>query len=183
MKIIRVAGDTGTNARPWRSTGLASARRVSWQRFWFFTIPRTDISNRWRPQSPKALAPLDAQVEVKRVPETVPEDVARKSGFKLEPAGTDRHRRRAAAIRRDHLRHRHPLRQHDGADEDLHRPDRPPVGQRRAGRQGRLRCSHRRTPSTADRSPPSSPSTTVLLHLGFIIVGLPYAFQGQMGVE
>jgi NAD(P)H dehydrogenase (quinone) len=24
---------------------------------------------------------------------------------------------------------------------------------------------------------------TVLLHLGFIIVGLPYAFQGQMGLE
>lgn len=24
---------------------------------------------------------------------------------------------------------------------------------------------------------------TVLLHLGFIIVGLPYSFQGQMGLE
>ena len=41
------------------------------------------ISSRWRKRSPQARA-AGAQVDIKRVPELVPEEIARKSGFKLD---------------------------------------------------------------------------------------------------
>ena len=111
--------------------------------------------------SPRARARCaGAKVDIKRVPETVPDDV-----FKpMRAARASRPRAIAqpaelGQLRRHHLRHRHPLRQHDRPDAHLPRPDRRAVDERGAGGQGRLGV-HRPAPrSTAARRARSSAFT------------------------
>ena len=79
-----------------------------------------------------------ADVVVKRVPELVPEEVARQSHFKLDQAAPVATVDELVRLRRDHLRHADPLRQHGLADEAVHRPDRWALDEGCAGRQGRL---------------------------------------------
>ena len=122
-----------------------------------------------------------AEVDVKRVPETRAGRDRRAS-----PASSSTRRRRSprstsCRLRRHHHRHADALRQHDGADEELPRPDRRPLGAGHAGRQGRLGLHLHAPPSTAARRARSSRSP--LLHQGMVIVGLPYSFAGQMGVD
>ena len=57
-----------------------------------------------------------ATVDVKRVPETVPLEICKASGFRLEQAAAAGRAGRARALRRHPLRHADPLRQHGGAD-------------------------------------------------------------------
>ena len=121
-----------------------------------------------------------AEVGVRRVPETVPEDVARKSGFKLD--------QKAAVARIEEL-----------ADHDAVIFGTPTRFGNMAGQmknfldqagalwmQGKLvgKVAGVFTSSATQHGGQESTILTfhpVLLHLGFIIVGLPYAFQGQMG--
>jgi len=123
-----------------------------------------------------------AQVEVKRVPELVPEDVARKSGFKLDqkaPIATVQELPEYDAIifgtgtRYGNMtsQMKNFIDQTGGlwASGAL------------VGKVGSVFAS-----SATQHGGQESTILTfhpVLLHLGFIIVGLPYAFQGQMGVD
>lgn len=123
-----------------------------------------------------------AQVEVKRVPETVPEDVARKSGFKLDQQAP------LATVEE--------LPQYDAIIFG--------TGTRYGNMTAQMKSFIDRTGSlwssgalvgkvgsvfTSSATQHGGQESTiltfqvVLLHLGFIIVGLPYAFQGQMGVS
>jgi NAD(P)H dehydrogenase (quinone) len=123
-----------------------------------------------------------AQVELKRVPETVPEDVARKSGFKLDQKapiatveelpqydaiifGTGTRFGNMTAQMKSFLDRTGPL----WASNAL------------VGKVGSVFSS-----SNTQHGGQESTILTfhpVLLHLGFVIVGLPYAFQGQSGVD
>lgn len=123
-----------------------------------------------------------AQVEVKRVPETVPEDLARKSGFKLDQKapiatieelpqydaiifGTGTRFGNMTAQMKSFIDRAGPLW----------------VAGALVGKVGSVFSS-----SNTQHGGQESTILTfhpVLLHLGFIIVGLPYAFQGQMGVS
>jgi len=123
-----------------------------------------------------------AQVEVKRVPETVPEELARKSGFKLnQPApiatvdelpqydaiifGTGTRFGNMTAQMKTFIDQTGPLWLKGSL----------------VGKVGSVFSS-----SNTQHGGQESTILTfhpVLLHLGFIIVGLPYAFQGQMGVS
>lgn len=123
-----------------------------------------------------------AQVVVKRVPELVPEDVARKSGFKLDqkaPIATVQELPEYDAIifgtgtRYGNMtsQMKNFIDQTGGlwASGAL------------VGKVGSVFAS-----SATQHGGQESTILTfhpVLLHLGFIIVGLPYAFQGQMGVD
>lgn len=75
-----------------------------------------------------------AEAIIKRVPELVPEEVARKSNFKLDQKAPVATIGRAARLRRDHHRRADPLRQYGGADEELSRSGRRPMGARQAHR-------------------------------------------------
>jgi NAD(P)H dehydrogenase (quinone) len=123
-----------------------------------------------------------AQVELKRVPETVPEDIARKSGFKLDQKapiatveelpqydaiifGTGTRFGNMTAQMKTFIDRTGPL----WASGAL------------VGKVGSVFSS-----SNTQHGGQESTILTfhpVLLHLGFIIVGLPYAFQGQMGTD
>lgn len=123
-----------------------------------------------------------AQVDVKRVPETVPEDLARKSGFKLDqPApiatveelanydavifGTGTRFGNMTSQMRSFLDRAGPL----WATNAL------------VGKVGSVFTS-----SATQHGGQESTILTfhvTLLHLGFIIVGLPYSFAGQRGVS
>jgi NAD(P)H dehydrogenase (quinone) len=121
-----------------------------------------------------------ADVVVKRVPETVPEEVARKSGFKLD--------QKAPIATVDELA------QYDGIL--FGTPTR--FGNMTAQMKSFLdqagslwmkgslvgKVGSVFTSSATQHGGQESTILTfhpVLLHLGFVIVGLPYAFQGQMG--
>ncbi len=80
-----------------------------------------------------------AEVTVKRVAELVPDDVAKAAHYKLDQAAPIADPLELADYDARHLRRADPLRQHVGADEELPRPDRPALGQGRAGQQGRTR--------------------------------------------
>jgi NAD(P)H dehydrogenase (quinone) len=123
-----------------------------------------------------------AEVVIKRVPETVPEEVAKNGHFKLDQQAPRRHRRRAARLRRHHHRRPDPLRPHAFADGGLPRPDRRPVGARRAARQGRRRLHLDRTQHGGQETTLFSIITN-LLHFGMVVVGLPYSFAGQMTLD
>ena len=118
-----------------------------------------------------------AHADIKRVPELVPEDIARKSGFKLDQAAP------IATVP-------------EFADYDaiIFGPGtrfgvvtsqmrnfldqtRPALGNRRARGKGRLGVHRLRDPA---RRPRSTLLTIIptLLHHGTVVVGLPYAFQG-----
>jgi len=123
-----------------------------------------------------------AQVDVKRVPETVPEDLARKSGFKLDqPApiatveelpqydaiifGTGTRFGNMTAQMKTFIDQTGPLWMSGAL----------------VGKVGSVFSS-----SNTQHGGQESTILTfhpVLLHLGFIIVGLPYSFQGQMGTS
>jgi NAD(P)H dehydrogenase (quinone) len=122
-----------------------------------------------------------AQATVKRVPETVPEEVARKSGFKLEQKAP------VATIEE--------LAQYDGIVFGTPTRFGNMAGQMKtfldqAGSlwmKGALvgKAAAVFTSSATQHGGQESTILTfhpVLLHLGFVIVGLPYAFQGQMGL-
>jgi len=122
-----------------------------------------------------------AEAVVKRVPELVPEDVARKSGFKLDqPApiaaidelasydgvmfGTGTRFGNMTAQMKNFLDQAGGLWMSDGL----------------VGKVGSVFTS-----SATQHGGQESTILTfhpVLLHLGFVIVGLPYSFKGQMGV-
>jgi NAD(P)H dehydrogenase (quinone) len=123
-----------------------------------------------------------AQVEVKRVPETVPEDVARQSGFKLNQSAP------IATVEE--------LPQYDAIIFG--------TGTRYGNMTAQMKSFIDRTGglwqkgaligkvgsvfSSSNTQHGGQESTIltfhpVLLHLGFIIVGLPYSYQGQMGVS
>jgi NAD(P)H dehydrogenase (quinone) len=123
----------------------------------------------------------NAEAVVKRVPELVPEDVARKSGYKLDqPApiatidelpsydgvmfGTCTRFGNMTAQMKNFLDQAGGLWMNDGL----------------VGKVGSVFTS-----SATQHGGQESTILTfhpVLLHLGFVIVGLPYAFKGQMGV-
>ncbi len=123
-----------------------------------------------------------AEVTVKRVPETVPEEVAKKSGFKLD--------QKAPVATPDEL-----------ADYDAVIFGTPTRFGNMAGQmknfldqlgglwmKGALvgKAAGVFTSSATQHGGQESTilsTHTVLLHLGFVLVGLPYAFQGQMGVS
>ena len=88
-----------------------------------------------------------ATVDIKRVPELVPAEVAKASYYKVDQAAPVAKIEDLVQLRRDHRRHRHPLRPHGLADGELSRPGRRALGQGRAARQGRRRLHRERDPA------------------------------------
>jgi len=118
---------------------------------------------------------------VKRVPETVPEEVARKSGFKLEQKAP------IAAIDEladyDGIAFGTPTRFGNMAGHMKSFLDQAGSLWMKGALVGKAAAVF--TSSATQHGGQESTILTfhpVLLHLGFVIVGLPYAFQGQMGV-
>lgn len=123
-----------------------------------------------------------AEVVVKRVPETVPEEVQRKAGYKTDqpaPVATV-----AELPEYDAILFGTPTRYGNMTAQMKSFIDQ--TGGLWA--QGKLngKVGGVFTSSATQHGGQESTILTfmpVLLHLGFIIVGLPYAFQGQMGVD
>jgi NAD(P)H dehydrogenase (quinone) len=122
-----------------------------------------------------------AEAVVKRVPELVPEDVARKSGFKLDqkaPIGTI-----AELPDYDAIIFGTPTRFGNMAGQMKNFLDQAGglwLKGSLVGKVGSVFSS-----SATQHGGQESTILTfhpVLLHLGMVIVGLPYSFQGQMGV-
>jgi NAD(P)H dehydrogenase (quinone) len=123
-----------------------------------------------------------AQVDVKRVPETVPEDVARQSGYKLDQkapiATVEELPQYDAIIFGTGTRYGNMTAQMKSF---IDRTGSLWSSGALVGKVGSVFSS-----SATQHGGQESTILTfhpVLLHLGFIIVGLPYAFQGQMGVS
>lgn len=123
-----------------------------------------------------------AQVEVKRVPEIVPEDVARKSGYKLDQpaplATVEELPQYDAIIFGTGTRYGNMTAQMKSF---IDRTGSLWASGALVGKVGSVFSS-----SATQHGGQESTLLTfhpVLLHLGFIIVGLPYSFQGQMGVS
>jgi NAD(P)H dehydrogenase (quinone) len=123
-----------------------------------------------------------AEVSVKRVPELVPEEIAKKSGFKLNqtaPVATiEELPTYDAIIFGTGTRYGNMTAQMKSFIDQT-----GPLWMRGAlvGKVGSVFTS-----SATQHGGQESTILTfhpVLLHLGFVIVGLPYAFQGQMGVS
>lgn len=123
-----------------------------------------------------------ADVVVKRVPELIPEEVARKSGFKLDQSAP------IATVQElpeyDAIIFGTPTRYGNMAAQMKNFIDQTGslwVRGSLVGKVGSVFASsgtqHGGQESTVLTFHP------VLLHLGLIIVGLPYSFQGQMGVD
>lgn len=123
-----------------------------------------------------------ADVVVKRVPESVPEQVAKRSGFKLDQSAP------IATVQElpeyDAIIFGTPTRYGNMAAQMKSFIDQTGslwVRGALVGKVGSVFASsgtqHGGQESTVLTFHP------VLLHLGFIIVGLPYSFQGQMGVD
>jgi NAD(P)H dehydrogenase (quinone) len=122
------------------------------------------------------------EVVVKRVPETVPEEVARKSGYKLDQKAP------VATVEE--------LEQYDGIIFGTGTRFGNMTAQMKSflDQAGSLwlkgslvgKVGSVFTSSATQHGGQESTILTfhpVLLHLGFVLVGLPYAFQGQMGVN
>jgi NAD(P)H dehydrogenase (quinone) len=123
-----------------------------------------------------------AQVDVKRVPETVPEDLARQSGFKLDQPAP------VATVEElpgyDAIIFGTPTRYGNMTAQMKSFIDRTGSLWASGALVGKVASVF--TSSNTQHGGQESTILTfhpVLMHLGFIIVGLPYAFQGQMGVE
>ncbi len=122
-----------------------------------------------------------AEVAVRRVAETVPEDVARKSGFKLDQSAP------VAAIdelaQYDAVIFGTPTRFGNMAGQMKNFLDQAGGLWMKGSLVGKV-ASVFASSATQHGGQESTILTfhPVLLHLGFVIVGLPYAFQGQMGV-
>ncbi len=123
-----------------------------------------------------------ADVVVKRVPELVPEDVAKASYYKVDQKAEIAYPGRTRKLRRDHRRCWHPLRHGRIADAQLLDQTGGLWAQGKlVGKIGSM--------FTSTATQHGGQESTILgfiptfLHHGMAYVGLPYAFQGQMGVE
>jgi NAD(P)H dehydrogenase (quinone) len=122
-----------------------------------------------------------AEATVKRVPETVPEEVARKSGFKLEQKAPIATIEELAGY--DGIVFGTPTRFGNMAGQMKSFLDQAGGLWMKGALVGKAAAVF--TSSATQHGGQESTILTfhpVLLHLGFVIVGLPYAFQGQMGV-
>ncbi len=121
-----------------------------------------------------------AEVAIKRVPETVPQDIAGKSGFKLDqkaPLATVEE-----LANYDAIVFGTPTRFGNMAGQMKSFLDQAGGLWMRGALVGKLAGVF--TSSATQHGGQESTILTfhpVLLHLGFVIAGLPYAFQGQMG--
>src|ERR1700741_2447063 len=121
-----------------------------------------------------------SEATIKRVPETVPEDVAKKSGFKLE--------QKAPLAKVDDLASYDavifgtPTRFGNMAGQMKNFIDQAGGVWMKGSLIGKVAGGF--TASATQHGGQEStilPSVPVLMHLGFVIVGLPFSFQGQMG--
>jgi NAD(P)H dehydrogenase (quinone) len=121
-----------------------------------------------------------AEALIKRVPETVPEDIARKSGFKLDqkaPVATV-----DDLAQHDAIVFGTPTRFGNMAGQMKNFLDQAGGLWMKGSLVGKVASVF--TSSATQHGGQESTILTfhpVLLHLGMVIVGLPYAFQGQMG--
>ncbi|MEW5423611.1 NAD(P)H:quinone oxidoreductase [Amorphus sp. 3PC139-8] len=123
-----------------------------------------------------------AEVDIKRVPELVPEEVARSSGFKLDQAATiaqvDDLPNYDAVIIGTPTRYGNMTAQMKNF---LDQTGGLWFNDKLVGKVGSVFTS---TATQHGGQETTLISTqTVLLHLGYVIVGLPYSFKQQMGVE
>jgi NAD(P)H dehydrogenase (quinone) len=121
-----------------------------------------------------------AEAAIKRVPETVPEDIARKSGFKLNQKAPVAKVEELADY--DAIIFGTPTRFGNMAGQMKNFLDQAGGLWMRGALVGKVGGVF--TSSATQHGGQESTILTfhpVLLHLGFVIVGLPYAFQGQMG--
>lgn len=123
-----------------------------------------------------------AEVAVKRVPELVPEEVAKKAGYKLD--------QRAPIARVDELPNYDAIIFGSGTRYGVATSQMRNFIDQTGGlwERGALvgKVGSVFTSSATQHGGQESTALTfipTLLHLGFIAVGLPYSFQGQMGVE
>lgn len=121
-------------------------------------------------------------VTVKRVPELVPEDVARKSGYQLEPdvpvATVDE------LANYDAIIFGTPTRFGNMTAQMKNFLDQTGGLWMRGALNGKVAGVFTSTATQHGGQESTILTThTVLLHLGFILVGLPYSFAGQMGLE
>jgi NAD(P)H dehydrogenase (quinone) len=122
-----------------------------------------------------------AEAVVKRVPETVPEEIAKKSGFKLDQQAPVATVEELADY--DAVIFGTPTRFGNMAGQMKNFLDQAGGLWMRGALVGKVAGVF--TSSATQHGGQESTILTfhpVLLHLGFVIVGLPYAFQGQMGV-
>jgi NAD(P)H dehydrogenase (quinone) len=123
-----------------------------------------------------------AEVTIKRVPELVPDDVARKSGFKLDQSAP------IATVDElpdyDAVIFGVPTRFGNMSSQMKNFLDQA-GGLWASGKLvGKVGAAFTSTATQHGGQESTILSThTVLLHLGFIIVGLPYSWAGQMGVK
>jgi len=121
-----------------------------------------------------------AEAVMKRVPETVPEDVARKSGFKLDQKAPVAKVEELADY--DAVIFGTPTRFGNMAGQMKNFIDQAGGLWMKGSLIGKVAGVF--TSSATQHGGQESTILTfvpVLMHLGFVIVGLPYAFQGQMG--
>ena len=121
-----------------------------------------------------------AEVTIKRVPETVPEELAKKSGFKLNQKAQVAKVEELADY--DAILFGTPTRFGNMAGQMKNFLDQAGGLWLRGSLVGKVAGVF--TSSATQHGGQESTILTfhpVLLHLGFVIVGLPYAFQGQMG--
>ena len=123
-----------------------------------------------------------AQVDIKRVPETVPEDVAQKSGFKLDqkaPIATvdDLERYDAIIIGTGTRFGRIPSQMASFLDQTGGLWARGALNGKVGGAFTSTATQHGGQETTLFSI------ITNLMHLGLTIVGLPYSFQGQMTLD
>ena len=133
-------------------------------------------------QAEGARSVAGTEVVVKRVPELVPAEVAKSSGFKLDQAAPIADPGRARRLRRDHLRHADTLRQH-GAQMRNFLDQTGGLWMQGAliGKVGSVFCSTA-TQHGGQETTITSFHTT-LLHHGMIVVGLPYKFTELSGMD
>jgi len=121
-----------------------------------------------------------SEVAVKRVPETVPEEIARKSGFKLDQKAPIAKVEDLANY--DAVIFGTPTRFGNMAGQMKNFIDQAGGLWMKGSLVGKVAGVF--TSSATQHGGQESTILTfvpVLLHLGFVIVGLPYSFQGQMG--
>ena len=126
-----------------------------------------------------------AEAVMRRVPETLPDEVLEKMGavdaqkpLPMYPSA----RLRIWLLQMRSFRHTDTLRQYVRADAPVPGCHRPTVGPGRPGGKGRQRVYQQCHPARRQESTILSFHIS-LLHHGFVIVGLPYAFQGQMRID
>lgn len=123
-----------------------------------------------------------ADVVIKRVPELVPEEVARNSGFKLDQAAP------VATVDElpdyDAIIFGVPTRYGNMPAQMKNFLDQTGGLWAKGALNGKVGGAFTSTATQHGGQESTILSThTVLLHLGFVIVGLPYSWQGQMGVK